>query len=291
MNVIKLESYVGDVTFISEIDDRKWEVSRKWADTTHFHVNSEIHIILSGNAVIEIDGEDVEVFEGDICVLAPGTSHYPKRYSEDLEKTNFYFSLSKKYLGEKIKRNFSEYLYYGNIFKSLKSYFIFNDKELVSVIKKLLTDGYSQQTEHIFSIQLALFYITVASHIKDRMLPENDQHIGLNAENENLFRQRIIVEEFFQKRYNEEVGIDDLAKALCLSASHTNRIVKRVFNEGFKKTLMKQRIDHACMLIKQKELTLNEIAYQCGYTSYNGFLAAFKSHVGKTPKEYEKSVR
>ena len=33
---------------------------------------------------------------------------------------------------------------------------------------------------------------------------------------------------------------------------------------------------------------VSEIAYLCGYTSYNGFLSAFKSYTGKT---YEKSLR
>ena len=72
---------------------------------------------------------------------------------------------------------------------------------------------------------------------------------------------------------------------------HTHRVVKKVFNGGYKKTLMKQRIEHACMLIKQQTFTLSEIAYRCGYISYNGFLAAFKGYTGKTPKEYEKSIR
>ena len=53
---------------------------------------------------------------------------------------------------------------------------------------------------------------------------------------------------------------------------------------------MKQRIEHACMLIKRRDLPLSEIAYLSGYTSYNGFLSAFKSYMGKTPKEYEKTL-
>jgi len=42
------------------------------------------------------------------------------------------------------------------------------------------------------------------------------------------------------------------------------------------------------MLIKQHDLPLADIAYRCGYTSYNGFLSAFKNYTGITPKEYMK---
>ena len=136
-----------------------------------------------------------------------------------------------------------------------------------------------------------MFFIALAKRIRQNHLPYKEQIIRVAAENENSARQRKNVEEFFQKRYHEEISIEDLAKDLCLSVPHTHRIVKKVFDEGFKKTLIKQRIEHACMLIKQRDLPLTEIATRCGYTSYNGFLSAFKNYMGKTPKEYEKSIR
>lgn len=289
--MIKLESHLGDAVFVTSIETENLKISNKWADTTHFHVDSELHILLSGNAVIEIDGDDVEVGAGDVCVLAPGSSHYPKCYSNTLEKTNFYIILTRDYNDPRGGKHFSEYAYYSRILRSFNKYFIINDSELVSIVKKILAEELNSQNEHVVSAYLSIFYITLASRMKEQLLLDIDEPVRQSAEGENLFRQRRIVEEFFQKRYNEEVGIEDLARELCLSASHTHRIVKRVFNEGFKQTLMKQRIEHACMLIKQKELTLTEIAYSCGYTSYNGFLSAFKSHVGKSPKEFEKSVR
>ncbi len=286
----KLECTLGDALFVADFDFQKFKTSKKWMDTTHFHAGSEVHIILNGNAVIEIDGEDVRVEAGDVCLLAPQSSHYPKRFSETLEKTNFYFGLMQNYNHARGGRDFSEYLYYGNTFKSVKKYFIINDAELVSIIKKLLEEDFSNENQHVHSTLLSLFFITLAKRIKARLLFDNEQPIPQSAESETVFRQRKIVEEFFQKRYNEEVSIDDLAGELCLSVAHTHRVVKRFFDEGFKKTLMKQRIEHACMLIKRGDLTLTEIAFLSGYTSYNGFLSAFKGYMGKTPKEYEKSV-
>lgn len=289
--MIKLECALGDALFVVDIDFKKFETSKKWLDTTHFHVDNEIHIILEGNALIEIDGKDVKMSAGDVCLLAPQSSHYPKGYSDNLEKTNFYFSLTRNYNSSTKEKRFSEYLYYSNIFKSVKDFFLTNDKELIAIVKKLLEKGSSPENEHIFSTLMSLFFIKFAEKIKEQLSSDKSPATQSFSESEILFKQRRIVEEFFQKRYNEEISIENLAKELCLSVSHTHRVVKKIFNDGFKKTLMKQRIEHACMLIKQKNLTLNEIAFLCGYTSYNGFLAAFKSHLGKSPKEFEKSVR
>lgn len=287
----KIETILGDALFAVDIDFQNLNPSKQWHDTTHFHVDSEIHIILNGNALIEIDGKDVHLNDGDICLLAPSSSHYPKSCSEILEKNVFSFNLTQTHNYSKTGKNFSEYVYYSNIFKSINEYFIINDPELLYIVKKLFSEEFSTENEHIYSVLLSAFFITLAKRIKEYHLPHKSEAIHGVSKGENGFRQRKSVEEFFQKRYNEEISIEDLAKELCLSVPHTHRIVKKVFDGGFKKTLIKQRIENACMLIKQGGLTLSEIAYRCGYTSYNGFLSAFKNHMGKTPKEYEKSMR
>lgn len=287
----KLEITLGDALFSVDIDFQKSWPAKTWQDTTHFHADSEIHIMLSGNALIEIGGKDVPINEGDVCLLAPSSSHYPKTCSDTLEKTNFSFSLMQNHGYTRTTKSFSEYVYYSNIFKSVSEYFIINDAELLSVIKKLVAEKFSSENEHIYQALLAVFFVSVAKRIKEHHPAYKEQPVSGVSENENSFRQRRTVEDFFAKRYNEEISIDDLAKELCLSVPHTHRIVKKVFDAGFKKTLMKQRIEHACMLIKRSDLTLGEIAYHCGYTSYNGFLSAFKSYMGKTPKEYEKTAR
>ena len=283
----KFEVCLGDCIFLTEINIQGVAPATKWQDTTHFHVDNEIHIILNGSALIEINGKDVEVKNGDICLLAPGSSHYPKTYSEPFEKINFSFSLLKNHSTK--SKSFSEYTYYSNIFGSVREHFVSHDLQILAIVERLFTEKFSIQNEHIYKTMLSLFFITLAKRIKEHHPLYGQSAVERLSESENSFIQRKMVEKFFQTRYHEEVSIEDLAKELCLSVSHTHRIVKKVFNEGFKKTLVKQRMEHACMLIKQGSFSLNEIAYLCGYTSYNGFLSAFKGYMGKTPKEYEKS--
>ena len=90
----RFEVPLGDAVFFVNIDfDKSWP-AKVWCDTTHFHVDSEIHIVLSDNALVEIDGKDVKMSAGDTCLLAPRSSHYPKDFGASLEKLNFSFSLS-----------------------------------------------------------------------------------------------------------------------------------------------------------------------------------------------------
>ena len=287
----KLETALGDALFTVEFDFTKHRASQNWQDTTHFHVDNELHILLDGNVVLEIDGKDVTLQTGEICLLAPRVSHYPKASSDKLEKANFRFNLTQSYSDNRLKKSYSEYVYYSNIFKSVDRYFIIQDAGLLSIVEKLLADPICPENEHIYRALLSVFFLTLAKGLEEQHLPYQNQVVRGVSESENSFRQRKIVEEFFWKRYNEAVSIEDLASELCVSVAQTHRIVKKVFDAGFKKTLMKQRIEHGCMLIKRGQLPLTEIALCCGYTSYNGFLSAFKKYMGKSPKEYEKNLR
>ena len=130
---------------------------------------------------------------------------------------------------------------------------ILNEPELIKITSEILELEHSEQNEHVLQTAFASFFIKLANAIKKNNLLSENQIASDSYESENSFKQRRIVEDFFQRRYNEQIGIEDLAEKLCLSVPQTHRIVKKIFGVGFKKILTKQRIDHACMLIKNKQ--------------------------------------
>jgi AraC-like DNA-binding protein len=282
---------LGDAVFTIAEANELLKRTSKWETTSHFHADNEIHIILNGSATVEIGGENVVLTKGDVCVLAPNFSHYPKESSIDLEKTVFSFRLNKTYNNFNENKSFSEHSFYDGILRSIYKYAIVKEKNLISIIEEILSIEKNEQNNHVIEIAFATFFISLCKKIKEINKLYNLQMNNTSFESESAFKQRKIVEEFFQKRYNEQIGIEDLAKELCLSIPQTHRIVKKIFSVGFKKTLMKQRIEHALMLIKHGKEKIADVALLCGYDSYNGFLSAFKSYTGKAPKEYEKSFR
>ena len=116
----KLETTLGNALFSVDIDFQDSWPTKKWEDTTHFHIDREIHIILDGSAVLEIGGKDVHINAGDICLLAPRSSHYPRQCSDMLEKANFSFRLIQNEYDIKVTR--LEYKKPKFIYKKMKRY-------------------------------------------------------------------------------------------------------------------------------------------------------------------------
>ena len=79
---------------------------------------------------------------------------------------------------------------------------------------------------------------------------------------------------FFDKRHAERVTVADLAEELHLSKMHTQRLVKKYTGMTFGENVTKYRLRVAEYLLKNSDMTKDEIARYVGYSSYSGFWKA-----------------
>ena len=52
--------------------------------------------------------------------------------------------------------------------------------------------------------------------------------------------------------------------------------------------IIQQRVEKAKYLLKRRELSISEIAQQCGFNSHSQLDRHFRKLMGVTPKEYQK---
>ena len=83
------------------------------------------------------------------------------------------------------------------------------------------------------------------------------------------------IREFFAKKYNQNVTVDDLARELRLSTKQTAREVKKYTGNNFCDELIKKRMEIAKLLITTTTLPLTKISELVGYSSYSGFYKAY----------------
>ncbi|MCC9041297.1 helix-turn-helix domain-containing protein [Myroides sp. M-43] len=104
---------------------------------------------------------------------------------------------------------------------------------------------------------------------------------------------RNIIEYFEQSDTILELGfdLDQLAKDLNLSKQQVSEIINQDMNSSFYQLLAMYRIDHAKSLIgNNKNLTIEAIVDECGFSSKSTFNKYFKYYVGQTPSMYRNAV-
>ena len=91
--------------------------------------------------------------------------------------------------------------------------------------------------------------------------------------------------------YMEHISAEDIAAALCYSSSHLRHVFQRKSGKTISDTLTAVRLSAAEQALSQSELSVTQIALDCGFCDGNYFSTVFKKHKGISPKDYRASAK
>ncbi len=104
-----------------------------------------------------------------------------------------------------------------------------------------------------------------------------------NKKSRNVIEQ---IKNIINKRYNENITINDIAKEVYLSTTYLCMIFKQETGETVNDYITKVRIERAKELLKDPQNKLYDICYSIGYIEPGYFSKIFKKHTGLSPTEY-----
>ncbi len=87
----------------------------------------------------------------------------------------------------------------------------------------------------------------------------------------------------------DDLGLDAIAKVAAMSPSGFSRYFRRHVGVTFIGWLAKHRMEHACRLLRETNLSVAQLGGSVGYTSERTFRRAFQRHVGCSPAQYRKA--
>lgn len=90
----------------------------------------------------------------------------------------------------------------------------------------------------------------------------------------------------FRKHCDESISPSRLAERARMPLSRFARLVKRVYGLTPSQFITQTRIQRASRLLLESDLTVAEIAIDCGFSDHSAFSRAFKNLIGLTPSEY-----
>ena len=91
---------------------------------------------------------------------------------------------------------------------------------------------------------------------------------------------------YIYDHYAEDIPIPFLAELTGVTHQHFCRIFKSALNMRPNDYLTGRRIDEACRMLRESELTVAEISAACGYGDPSYFSTVFKRHTGLSPAAY-----
>ena len=248
-------SWDANGVFVSETEYHS-KVFEGW----HCHENSHITFILQGGNREQRRNREFEAVPGDIVFYASGELHrnlntrHPSR-NINVEIGNDFFSHHNLDI---TAFNHTKLNCANAKFTLLKAY-----------QECLTNDEYSQSTIHA----LLLDFIATTYHAKNETF--NPKWVRL-------------VTEILNDRWNENVSLDELAKLIAVHPVTISKFFPKYFRCTLGEYVRKLRIEKATTLILKPQLSLTDIAYQCGFFDQSHFIRVFKQATGFLPNRFKK---
>jgi AraC-like DNA-binding protein len=110
---------------------------------------------------------------------------------------------------------------------------------------------------------------------------------GINV-NDSLKMHRVL--EYALTNYKDNISIRDAAKQCYLSESAFCRYFKSRTQKSFLSFVIEMRINEACRLLKETNLSILEICYESGFKNLSNFNRLFRKQFNQGPVQYRRDV-
>lgn len=280
--------YIDDYIFACEIkgeDHIKYDPPRR----PKYHL---VIIVLEGNIDIIINGKRFRFSKNTYINLPTWSDIYEIRYDKDFHAM---VTATDKSVAEDIFRNRNPFpqTFRFALDHSLGGQII--DKKDILTLKKDISNMIESLSnkEHRFAeeVNYAYFYILLTD-MADMMWKKYGT--GMPSHNTDMKRSDNIIKGFtdlLSENIRTETNVEFYAEKLCISKQYLSLIVKEKTQVSIGKIIAIMRVEEAARLLRDPELTLQQVAEELSFADQSSFGKFFKKHSGMTPMKYRQSLR
>lgn len=121
-----------------------------------------------------------------------------------------------------------------------------------------------------------------------RLIRQNNSQDDMRPGENSMFQKTIIT--YLEKHLKDEITVGDMADSMGYSESHFRALFRKISDISPVQFLQHLRIETAQRLIRERRLSLTEIAFEVGFNSSQYFSNVFKKQVGLSPREYRNAL-
>lgn len=255
----------------------------------HTHPFYEMLIAVGDSCVIHFSDRELPLKKNSFAIIHPGVMH-----SASIENPHELLTIDFLYYHEAKKSSKCD------LFSELESSFAKNAYMVVppsdstsSILEAIYRSGHYKKpfsTELIFSNFITLIFETLSNLASPNFekelirspFTETTQYASIRMSNDIIQK----IDNILTTAYMTNMTAKSLSNDLHICEKQINRYILSQYSQTFLQRKTMIRINVACEMLTNTDISIAEISAKVGYTSINTFYSAFKSQIGTTPNEF-----
>jgi len=94
------------------------------------------------------------------------------------------------------------------------------------------------------------------------------------------------IEELVQERMEEDLSLEEMARAVGLSAAHFSQVFRNTTGQTPHQCVLRYRVQRAKEMLRSAEMRVLDVAIACGFKTQQHFARVFRAMCGASPTEY-----
>ena len=247
----------------------------------HKHLRLEINHVKKGNCMMHLDNESINFVEGDTMIILSNVNHVFEAGSGGTTLMQLEF-LPEIFSGFDL--NFPgciDGIGLGSISpfsEENKLIKIVNNIGIMRVVQRIVNEleGKNSYYQYLVVMYYAELLVLIYRYMSENYLPI--------CQNDAL--KRAI--SFIRFNYHKDISINDVAIQADISERYLRSLFSQYLNISPLDYLNQIRINKSIELLRNTELSVKEICFQCGFQSPQYFSRLFKQQTGISPREVAK---
>lgn len=258
---------------------------------SHVHTYHELIYILGGEVTVVLNNQERILLEkGDILFIPPGiihSSHVPETTVDDFSKTiTIKFS---HHLLFPLANTMSDIRYLVNTESAFSGHSHFpngseGSKAIAPIMESIIYEIENQPPCYELALRgyLSVIYSNLV-RLVGVTEPKDERLARVNAKNTQAICDAL---GYIESNYREPISLQQVADACGMTYTQLTYLFSKCFVKGFSEYLLDLRLNYAQKLLLKTNMSVTDIALDCGFDNASYFAKKFKSSLGMTPKEY-----
>ena len=256
---------------------------------THRHAFFEILYVLSGHCREVTSDRQVELKEGDLCILAPNVPHGIEVFDDSIVLNILIRYSTFMDIFYNIIRDKSQIavFFLGNLYEKDKTRYLLYHTSEDEVIRNYILDMYMEQmhmddySDRIICSLLTIFFTQLTR--RHGMTVEIPEKAGRKTEHDDEILNYII------QNYNT-VTLGDVASRFHFSEPYCSKLIAGITGITFSELLTRIRLQNGENMLAHTQMSIADISEKIGYKNPETFVRSFSRNYHMTPSQYRKSL-